>query len=100
MHLDEVAPDGQLLLVLTLLYRIAGFALIAAALGYAALAIGGVTAGLFWAKAVMLVMALVVGLPVGIAGYRAEVATTVVTPWRAVFGLTGAAVLAFVLSVM
>ncbi len=97
---ETTVLDGGLLLVMTSLYRTAGFALFAACLGYLALAVGAAVTDLLWAKVIMLVMALAVGGPVAMAANRAEAGTGVQTPWRAVVGLTVAAILAFIISVI
>lgn len=60
----------------------------------------GVWENLLWAKVVVLLAALLSGIPATLAAQRLEKHTRVTTPWRPGIVLLGLAVTAFVLSVL
>lgn len=96
---EEVPGDAQRR-VLRTVYRILGGALLACALGMAALALGPLAAGQGWARAVLPAMALALGLPATVMPLGDERATGVRTPWRASAGLLALAGVATVLSLL
>lgn len=59
----------------------------------------GVWEDVFWAKCVVLIAAVLSGVPATLAAQQLEKHTRVTTPWRPGIVLLGMAVLAFVLSI-
>ncbi len=66
----------------------------------AALAVFCVGQGVFWAKATILAIAIVVATPIFLSTYRMERLTGVKTPWRPTLGLFGIEIAGFVLSMV
>ncbi len=87
-HAEIIGKDGagatgqNTLHVLTALYRVLGGALIAVALLVAALALGPIRAGAFWAVFVATLAGLCVAVPAAIVPFRVERATGIATPWK------------------
>lgn len=60
----------------------------------------GVWDDIFWAKCVVLLSALICGIPATLAAQQLEKHTRVTTPWRPGIGLLGLTVVAFILSIL
>jgi hypothetical protein len=80
--------------------RVLGASLFALATAMAGLALFGVMADAFWAKATLLAATLILGLPALQIARRMQAETGVTTPVRPTAALIGVSVLAFVLSLI
>jgi hypothetical protein len=92
--------DDTMRLVFAAINRAFGGALFALSLTIAALAVFGVTADMMWAKVVIVLAALLAGVPAASVAYAAEKKTGQKTPWRAAAVLVAIAVVAFVISLL
>lgn len=92
-------PDS-VLKILGGLYKGMGGAFLGMGAGLVLLTVFGVAADVFWAKLTILVMALISGALAAQAAKTVEDGTGVKTPWRIAAGLTGLAILAFLMSLI
>jgi hypothetical protein len=53
---------------------------------------------LFWAKALVMIMGVIVGIPSTLVTYRVKQQTSVNTPWKPALALTAILIIAFVFS--
>lgn len=77
-----------------------GASLFALAAAVAGLAVFGVLADAFWAKATLLAVLLIVGLPSLLTARRMQAETGVTTPARPIAALLGLSVAAFLISLV
>jgi len=104
-HAEIIAKDGataghHTLMVLEVLYRVMGSALISMAILMLFLALGPVRAGDMMALVVAVAAASVVAVPSGLVAYRIEKTAGVKTPWRVSAILQGVLVLALVAAIL
>jgi len=77
-----------------------GSAMFALAIGIAAITLFGVNQDMFWAKATVVIMGIIFGLPSIMITYRVNQKTGVTTPWKPALALTVTLLIAFLLSLM
>ena len=94
------APDDSLRTVVGALYKVMGSAMAAVAVGIVAVSVFGVWSGHFWAKATVLGMVLVVGVPSTLTAWRVARENRVKAPWIPAAALSLLGTIAFVISLM
>ncbi len=94
------AVEDRTAKILGALYKGMGGAFASLGLGIILVSLFGVWNDLFWAKLTVLVMFGVAGYFATIGARGLEAATGVTTPWRPAAGITGAGIVAFVLSIL
>jgi len=82
------------------LNKVFGFSLVGIALAMAGLAIFGVYADIFWAKALLLLVGAAVCVPLAAVTFKMEKATGVKTPWRPAVIMLAITVTAFGFSIV
>lgn len=77
-----------------------GSAMFALTIAIAAITVFGVYQDMFWAKALVVIMGIIFGLPSTMITYRVNQKTGVTTPWKPALALTVTLLVAFLFSVI
>ena len=100
MEVSKSDLDKRQAIVFTAIYRVTGASVIAVAISLASLSWFGVSANILWAKLIVLIVGMVVGLPAFAITYRVAKQTGVETPWKPTVIMLAILIVAFILSVI